>query len=83
MLRSYVRPAAGGISARHATERRLFLGGSRPKGSAVGAPELEKWVASQLAEEAAILEERRKGREERELVAAASDRGGQNHRKPK
>ena len=25
------------------------------------APELEKWVASQLAEEAAILKERRKG----------------------
>ena len=42
-----------------------------------------KWVASQLAKEAAIFKERRKGREERELVAAASDSGGQKHRKPK
>ena len=41
-----------------------------------------KWVASQLAEEPAILKERRKGREERELVAAASDPSGRNHRKP-
>ena len=51
---------AGGVYAGHATERHLFLGGSRPKGSVVVAPELDKWVASQLAEEAAILKERRK-----------------------
>ena len=50
---------AGGVSAGQATEPRLFLGGSRPKGSPLVAPELEKWVASQLAEEAAILKERR------------------------
>ena len=43
---------------------------------------LEKWVASQLAEEAAILKEKRKGREERELVAVGSDPRGRNHRKP-
>ena len=64
---------AGGVSAGHASERHLFWGGVRPKGSALVAPELEKWVASQLAEEAAILKERRKGREEREFVA---DPGG-------
>ena len=51
---------AGGVYAGHATERHLFLGGSRPKGSVLVAPELDKWVASQLAEEAAILKERRK-----------------------
>ena len=33
---------AGGVSAGHATERRRVLGGSRPKGSALVAPELEK-----------------------------------------
>ena len=52
-------------------------------GSALVAPDREKWVACQFAEEAAILQERRKGREERELVAAAADPGSRNHRKPK
>ena len=33
------------------------------------APELENWVASQLAEEATILKERREGREERDFAA--------------
>ena len=46
-------------------------------------PELETWFASQLAEEAAILKERRKGREEGELVAAAFDPRRRNDRKPK
>ena len=73
----------GGVSAGHATERHLFLGGSRPNGSALVAKELEKWVASQLAQEAAILMERRKGRESHELGAVASDQGRRNHRKPK
>ena len=74
---------AGGVSAGHATERHFILGGSRPKGSTLVAKELETWVASQLAEEAVILKERRKGRENRELVAAASDPGRRNHRMPK
>ena len=73
----------GGVSAGHATERHFFLGRSRPKGSALVAKELETWIASQLAEEAVILKERRKGSENRELVAAASDPGRWNHRKPK
>ena len=62
------------------TERHLFLG---PNGSPLVAKELEKWVASQLAQEAAILMERRKGRESHELGAVASDQGRWNHRKPK
>ena len=62
-------------------ERHLFLGGARPKGSALVAPELEKRVAAQLGKEASILKERRKGREERELVAAAFAPGGGKHRK--
>ena len=48
---------AGGVSAEHATERHLFLDSSRLPGSALVAPELEKWVASQLAVKAAILKE--------------------------
>ena len=74
---------AGGVPAGNATERHLFLGGARQKGSALAAQELEKWVASQLADEAAVLKERRKGREERELVAPASDAGSWTERKPK
>ena len=66
---------AGGVSAGHATERHFFLGGSRAKGSGLVAKELETWVACQLAKEAVILKERRKGRENPELVAAASDPG--------
>ena len=33
------------------------------------APQLESWVAGKLQEEAAILKERRKGREERALAS--------------
>ena len=39
---------AGGVSAGHATGRHLFLGGIRPKGSALVAPELEKWLPHNL-----------------------------------
>ena len=59
-------------TAGHASERHLFLGGSRPKGAALVAPLLERFVADRLAEEASVLKERRKGRKERELLAAAS-----------
>ena len=46
----------------------LFMGASRPNGRALIAPELTKWISTRLQEEAAILKERRKGREERQLA---------------
>ena len=72
LLRRCVRAGQTSLSGRIST-----------KGKRAGRPRVGKWVASQRAEEASILKERRKGREERELVAAASDPGGRNHRKPK
>lgn len=49
-------------------ERRLFLGQPRARAHALICPELEKHVASRLAEESAVLKERRKGREEKQLA---------------
>ena len=67
-------------------ERRLFLGQPRARAHALISPELEKHVASQLAEESAVLKERREGREEKQLSrggassaaapAVGSDGGG-------
>ena len=62
----------GSTGAGHGSERHLFWSGSRPKGAALMAPTLERWMASRLAEEVSILKERRKGREERDLLAGAS-----------
>ena len=62
----------GRTGAGHASERNLFFRGSRPKGAALVAPTLQRWVASQLVREASILKERRKEREERHLLAAAT-----------
>ncbi len=62
----------GAVAAGLAAERHLFLGGGRAKGYALAAPELERWVAKRMEEEAAVLKERRKGREERALAAAAT-----------
>ena len=75
----------GAGTAGHASERHLFLGGSRPKGAALVSPQLERFVADRLSEEASVLKERRKGREERELLAAATtpSGGGNNNNKKK
>ncbi|CAK0884493.1 unnamed protein product, partial [Prorocentrum cordatum] len=42
-------------------ERRMFLGSSRSKGAALVCPRLEGHAAGELAQESAILEEKRKG----------------------
>ena len=49
-------------------ERRLFLGQRRTTGHALVCPALESWIAERLREESAVLKERRKGREERQLA---------------
>ena len=60
---------AGAGSEAWLDERAIFLGQGRSRGQALIAPALEAWVASKLAEESAVLKERRKGREERQLLA--------------
>ena len=49
-------------------ERRLFSGAPRARHGALVCPKLEKHVAERLAERAALLKEKRKGREEHILA---------------
>ena len=65
----------GGSNSGFAQERHLFLGSARASGPSLIMPELAKWVAESLSSEAAILKERRKGREERAQAAAAGGGG--------
>ena len=44
------------------------------KGKAFVSPELQEFVAKKLAQESAILKERRKGREERQLARGGRDK---------
>ncbi|CAK0863533.1 unnamed protein product [Prorocentrum cordatum] len=46
-------------------EREIFLGQERGGRSALVSPELQTWVAGRLQSEAAVLKQRRKGREEK------------------
>ena len=77
-LRSSTEGGFGGASA----ERHLFTSGDRASGASLVAPLLTRSVADRMQEEAAVLKERRKGREERVLVdsafglAARPDGGG-------
>lgn len=52
-------------------DRRIFLGERRCRGHALVSPALEQHVASRLAEESAVLKEKRKGREERQKARGA------------
>ena len=70
MYASALRKAeAGSSSGAWLDEREIFLGNERSRGHALICPDLEKWVAARLAEESAVLKERRKGREERQLAS--------------
>ena len=76
----------GSGSAEWVDERRIFLGQTHARGSALVSPDLQSYVASEMASRSAILKERRKGREERRLAkggelegapaAAHADEGG-------
>lgn len=57
-------------------ERSLFLGQRKGCGYALVAPQLEAWVAEKLAQESAVIKERRKGREERLLALGLQPPGG-------
>ena len=46
----------------------LFLGGQGTRGGCCVCPELQSWIAEQLQKESAVLKERRKAREERQLA---------------
>jgi hypothetical protein len=60
-------------------ERAIFLGQGKSRGHALVCPLLEEWVAKQLEKESAVLKERRKAREERQLaggLTASTTEGG-------
>jgi hypothetical protein len=69
-------------------ERAIFLGQGKSRGHALVCPLLEAWVAKELEKESAVLKERRKAREERQLAGglttmtpeAASSGGGGGYR---
>ena len=56
-----------------AFERNLFLGSDRTSGRSLVSPQLQEWIAGKLRDEAAILKERWKGREERQLARGSLD----------
>ena len=56
-----------------AEERRHFMGGELTRSAALVSPALQEYVADKLREESAVLKERRKGREERILLATAQE----------
>ena len=66
---AFRKAEAGSASGAWLDEREIFLGNGRSRGHALICPELEKWVAARLAEESAVLKERRNGREERQLAS--------------
>ena len=69
-----LRQADAGASAdAWLDERALFLGQGRSRGQALVCPELEAFVATKLAEESAVMKERRKGREERQLASGLTE----------
>ena len=73
----------GHAAAGLADERRHFLGQSRGRGSSLVSPELEAYVAEKMKEDAAIFKERRKGREERALLAESSASSSPQPKPPK
>ena len=66
---------AGGGTGAWLDERDIFLGQRRTRGRSLVCPLLESWVASKLQEEAAVLKERRKGREEKLLARGVDPTG--------
>ena len=52
-----------------AVDTHLFLGGGSVRGNTCVQASLAEWLALELSREAAILKERRKAREERNLRA--------------
>ncbi|CAK0809116.1 unnamed protein product [Prorocentrum cordatum] len=64
---------AGASAAEWVDERRIFLGTHKSRGVALVCPELQSYVACEMASSAAILKERRKGREERRLAGGLGE----------
>ena len=73
MLKSHAHPRQAECAGGHATERHLFLGGARPKGSALVAQELENGLLH--SSRSWQPSSRREGKDVKnvKLVAAASD----------
>ncbi|CAK0851969.1 unnamed protein product, partial [Prorocentrum cordatum] len=63
------RSAGGTASGGHdSVDAHLFMGSELTRGGARACPLLQEWASLQLAKEQALLKERRKAREERELA---------------
>ena len=76
------RAESGDTGTSWLDERAIFLGAGRSRGHALVCPTLEIYVAEKLASESAVLKERRKGREERQLAAGSGgglDGSGGDH----
>ena len=52
-------------------ERRLFLGNAKLRHASLVCPALKEWVGSKVEQDAKVLKERRKAREEKQLARAA------------
>ena len=63
------RAEAGDEAEGWLDERAVFLGQGKSRGHALVCPDLEAWVAKELSNESAVLKERRKAREERQLAS--------------
>ena len=63
--RSAGGPASGGPDS---VDTHLFMGSELTRGGVCVCPLLQEWASAQLAKEQALLKERRKAREERELA---------------
>ena len=71
----------GSVGAGPDDDAFLYLGTGKTRGLLAVCPDLESWVASELAKETATLKERRKAREERkELPKAPKDPKGGGQR---
>ena len=64
---------SGASAAEWVDERRIFLGTHKSRGVALVCPDLQSYVAYEMASSAAILKERRKGREERRLAGGLGE----------
>eukprot|EP00959_Pyramimonas_sp_CCMP1952_P468967 9494143-Pyramimonas_sp.AAC.1 len=80
-----IAATAGGDSG-HLDNDRPFMGEEGRHGRALVAPALESWISQKLSEESAVLMERRKAKEERQLARSADVApgagSGKNDEKP-
>ena len=70
-----------GSAAADGDDAFLFTGFGPARSSTLVCPELKEWISEQLKQEAAIMKERRKAREERTLQQKGRGGGGRRGKK--